>query len=249
VNVSSWYFLPLYFQAVRGFTPLRSGLLILPITIVQSIVGVAAGLFIFRTGRYLELIWVGMAITCLGFGLFITLSIDTSLTKVILLEIFAGLGVGFVFQPLLIAFQSSVSQDEMAAATALYGFVRSLSTSVSIVLGGVIFQNQMQAHYEHLRSVLPSNIAQKFSGDAAAANVRLIRTLTAAQSRVVKSSYAKSLSAMWILYCSIAALGLVMSMFITKEKLSTEHIETKTGLEKSEASDVRIVERSSQEAQ
>lgn len=43
VNLSSWYFLPLYFQSVKQSTPLHSGLLLFPITVLQSIVGVAAG--------------------------------------------------------------------------------------------------------------------------------------------------------------------------------------------------------------
>ena len=219
----------------------------MPITVVQSIIGLATGFFISYTGKYLELIWIGMALTSLGFGLFITLSVSTSLTKIVFLEIVAALGVGLVFQPLLIAFQSAVEQDDMATATALYGFVHSLSTAVSIVLGGVVFQNQMQAHYQHLRSVLPLNVAQMFSGDAAAANVQFIGTLTAAQSTVVKDSYARSLSTMWILYCSVAALGLLISMLISREVLSIEHVETKTGLDKPEAGGVKVTEGRSQQ--
>jgi len=45
VNVS-WYFLPLYFQSVKESTPVHSELLIFPITILRSMVGVAAGALI-----------------------------------------------------------------------------------------------------------------------------------------------------------------------------------------------------------
>jgi hypothetical protein len=48
----------------------------------------------------------------------------------------------------------------------------------------------------------------------------------------VQKAYAESLSTMWILYSSTAGLGLVLSVFITKQNLATEHIETRTGLEK-----------------
>jgi hypothetical protein len=232
VNVSSWYFLPLYFQAVKESTPLHSGLLVLPVTLVQSVVSVAAGTFIHQTGRYLELIWIGMTFTCLGFGLFIKLRVNSSLFEVSLLEIIAGLGVGLVFQPPMIALQSLVEHDEVAAATALFGFVRSLSTAISIVIGGVIFQNQMQTHFAEILAVLPVNIAQKFSGGSAAANVKLIGSLKPTQELVVKEAYAKSLSSMWILYASAATFGLVVSTLISRQKLSTEHVETITGIEK-----------------
>ncbi|RDW79839.1 hypothetical protein BP6252_04477 [Coleophoma cylindrospora] len=232
VNMSSWYFLPLYFQAVKEASPLRSGLLILPITVVQAVVSVAAGCFIRYTGRYLELIWIGMAGTCLGFGLFIKLGVNSSLVEIVLFQIVAGVGVGLVFQPPLIALQSLVAQEDVAAATALFGFSRSFSTAVSAVIGGVIFQNQMQAHYNELLFILPGDVARNFSGQAAAANVKLIATLTGAEKMAVQKSYAESLSTMWILYSSIAGLGLVLSVFITKQNLATEHVETRTGVRK-----------------
>src|SRR5436190_19994650 len=82
--VSSAYFLPLCFQSVGGASPLRSGLLILPVALVQSLVGVGAGFLIRRTGRYLELIWAGMLVLTLGFGLFIDFDAHFSLSKVVL---------------------------------------------------------------------------------------------------------------------------------------------------------------------
>jgi len=230
--MSSWYFLPLYFQAVKGASPLQSGLLILPITVVQAVVSVAAGGFIRYTGRYLELIWIGMAGTCLGFGLFIKLGVNSSLVEIVLFEIVAGVGVGLVFQPPLIALQSLVAQEDVAAATALLGFTRSFSTAVSAVIGGVIFQNQMQANYKKLLYILPGDVARKFSGNVATANIKVIATLTGVEKMAVQKLYAESLSTMWILYSSIAGLGLVLSVFITKQNLATEHVETRTGIEK-----------------
>jgi hypothetical protein len=67
------------------------------------------------------------------------LGVDSSLAETIAVEIVAGLGVGLVFQPLLTALKFLVKSDDIATATALFGFIRSLSTSVSVVIGGVIF--------------------------------------------------------------------------------------------------------------
>ena len=170
--------------------------------------------------------------TCLGFGLFIKLGIHSSLTEIIFLQIIAGLGVGLVFQPPIIALQSLVEHDDVAAATALLGFVRSLSTAISVVVGGVVFQNQMQAHSTELLMILPEDIAQKFSGSTAAANVKLIGTLVGMEKTVVQKSFAESLSSMWVLYVSVAALGLIISTLISRQELATEHVETRTGLEK-----------------
>jgi hypothetical protein len=82
-----------------------------------------------------------------------------------------------VFQPPLVAFQASVPQQDVTTATALFGFVRGLSTSVSVVIGGVVFQNGMAARYARLRDVLPLETARKLSGAEAVANVLVIRSL------------------------------------------------------------------------
>jgi hypothetical protein len=42
----------------------------------------------------------------------------------------------------------------------------------------------------------------------------------------------RSLRSMWIFYASVAVLGLVLSTFISRQQLSTEQVETRTGLEK-----------------
>ena len=175
-----------------------------------------------------------MFLTTIGFSLFIILSASSPLFLIIIFEVIAGLGVGLVFQPPLIALQSAVSNDDVAVATALFGFVRSLSTSVSTVIGDVVFQNEMQSHQEALRVTLPDNIAELFSGDAAAANVNVIQTLSSVQKSVVRNAFAQSLSTMWIMYACMAGIGLLLSFGIQKQTLSQEHVETKTGIEKSE---------------
>jgi len=51
VFIASSYFLPLYFQAVLGASPLLSGVYLLPIAIALSISSAGTGIFIRKTGR------------------------------------------------------------------------------------------------------------------------------------------------------------------------------------------------------
>ena len=215
--MSSWYFLPLYFQAVRGASPTRSGVLIMPIVVTQAVTGLIAGAITFRFGWIRPLIWAGMALTTLGFGLFIRMGTSTSLAVIVMVEIVAAIGVGATFQAPLIAYQSVVSPAEMAAATALFGFIRSLSTSISVVMGGVVFQNSMSAHHKHLSSVLGTQLAQNFSASTAAVNVLTVRTLPMIQQAEVKAAYAASLKSMWMMYASMGGLGVIAALFVKKQ--------------------------------
>ena len=219
VNVSSWYFLPLYFQAVRGASPTRSGVLIMPIVVVQAVTGVAAGAITYRFGWIRPLMWAGMALTTLGFGLFVVIGTSTTLVLTVVIEVVAALGVGATFQAPLIAYLSVVGSADIAMATALFGFVRSLSTSISVVIGGIVFQNGMAAHNKHLSSTLGVQLAQNFSASTAATNVLTVRILPLYQQAVVKEAYISSLKDMWVMCASVGGLGLIAALSLKKQTL------------------------------
>ena len=234
--ISVEFYLPLYFQSVREATPLLSGILILPEMVIGAFMGIMGGLMIHRTGRYLEVIYTGVTLLTIGQGLLILLDAHTSIAKIVVFEIVAGAGMGLLFAPPLIALQAMVRQDEVATATGTLGFVRNIATSLGIVIGGVIFQNGMNGHYNSLAAAgLPPNLVRAFSGHDAEANVFLVSTVRdAAQKLAVKESYAESLKFVWVFNTCTAACALISSVFIAKTHLSTEHSETTTGLKKKE---------------
>lgn len=232
VFIAGEYYLPLYFQAVEEASPIRSGVLILPFILSETVMGVMVGFLIHRTGRYLELMWIGTFLMTLGFGLFIHLNATSSLVEIVASQIVAGIGSGLLFEPPLIAIQAHVAQDDTATATATFGFTMNMAMSISIVVGGVIFQNSMQNSASTLSAAgLSADIVHKFAGDDAAANVMVISTIAdAGQKNAIKGAYTSSLRNMWILYTCVSFLGIVASVFVQRRELSKEHVETRTGL-------------------
>jgi len=236
VFIAGEYYLPLYFQSVMGASPLHSGLYILPLTLLEAIGGIFCAFFIHRTGRYQELIWAGLCLCTLGTGLYINIDANSSLGMVLGFEVVAGIGAGLLFEPPMIALQAAVRQDDVATATATFGFVRNLATSMSIVIGGVVIQNSMAMRKGQLMSAgLSSSLLQDFTGGDAAANVEIIKTIAdAGQRQAVKEAFSFSLRNMWILMTAVAGVGLVVSVFIARAHLSKEHVETKTGIKEKE---------------
>lgn len=232
VSIGVEYYLPLYFQSVKQASPVRSGILILPMMVTEATVDILVGILVHRTGRYREIIWAGVTIMTLGTGLYIHLGTDSPIAMIIGFEIIGGIGLALLFQTPMIAIQGTVSQAETATATATLGFIRNLATSLSIVLGGVVFQNSMNARQSSLAAAgLSSSDLKALSGDQAAANVDIVMTIKDfAQRQAVQDSFAWSLRNMFIMYTSIAAIALLASAFIKQRMLSTEHTETKTGI-------------------
>ena len=194
----------------------------------------AAGIFIHQTGRYIELIWVGVTLLTIGSGLYVHLNATSSIGSIIAFEVVAGLGAGLLFDPPLIAIQALVSQDDTATATATLGFVRSVGISLSIVSGGIIFQNGMQLQRSNLRDHgLPTDLVKNLSGADAATNINLIATISnQAQKLAVKQAFAWSLRNFWIMCTCMAACGLLAGGLVTKKELAKEHTETQTGIRK-----------------
>ncbi|KAK3382561.1 major facilitator superfamily domain-containing protein [Lasiosphaeria ovina] len=230
VFVSGSYYLPLYFQAVIGLSPLLSGVYALPFALALSLCSAGTGIFIKKTGKYLPCIIFGMATMTLGFGLFVDLEPRTNLVKIILYQIVAGVGVGPNFQAPLISLQSTVGPRDMASATGTFGFVRQLAISVSIVVGGVVFQNSMQKQYPELLAQLGPGPADLLSGRNAASSVGLVNELPEHQRDIARGAYFESLRTMFIMYVAFAGLGLLVSLFVGSRKLSKVHEEHKTGL-------------------
>lgn len=170
----------------------------------------------------------------IGTGLFIDLPGNRSWARIIIFQIVAGLGVGPNFQAPLIALQSKIPPKDIAVATATFGFIRNLSTSISVVIGGVIFQNEMQKRSASLEASLGPQLAGILSGGSAGASVGIVTQLPVAQRTIAQNAFYESLRTMWIVYVVFAGLGLIVTFFIGSNHLSKEHQETKTGLAEEE---------------
>jgi hypothetical protein len=225
------YFLPLYFQACLGATPLLSGVYTISLALPLSFTSMATGISIRKTGQYLPPIYAGLAVMTLGFGLLTNLDAHSSWAKIILYQIVAGLGVGPLFQAPLIALQSLVPPRDIAAATATFQFTRNIATSISVVIGGVVFQNTIKSKQGQLVAALGPAQASQLSGFNAGANVAVIKALPPAEREVARTIFAESLHNMWIMYVCFAGLGLLSSFLITRQLLKKEHTVTKTGMD------------------
>ena len=235
VFISGSYYLPLYFQASRGATPILSGVYLLPTALALSFTSIATGIFIKKTGQYLPPIYFGFFMLTLGYGLFCNFYANSSWAKLILYQIIAGCGIGPLFQSPLIALQTQIQPRDIATATATFGFTRQLGTAISVVIGQVVYQNQMQKQIPGLRVALGNSAANALAGSGAGANVQVIDNLPPAQKQIAQSAFADSLHPMWIMYVCLSAVGFIACLFIQKKTLTKQHEVTKTGLEAEKA--------------
>jgi hypothetical protein len=170
----------------------------------------------------------------LGFGLFIDLPNHAEWAKIIIYQMIAGLGVGPNFQSPLIALQNHVARHDVAVATGTFGFVRQLATSMSVVLGGVVFQNILSKKGPELTRQLGPQVAARLSGERLESSANFIKKLPPAQKAIANQAITSSLRKMFIFYTAISVFGLFLSLFVKKKELSSVHEKSRTGLAEQE---------------
>ncbi|KAL1634394.1 hypothetical protein SLS56_002404 [Neofusicoccum ribis] len=234
VFIAATYYLPLYYQGVRGAGPILSGVYLLAFALSLSVTSACTGIVIKKTGAYLPCILFGFTVMTLGYGLYTDIDAGSSWTKIILYQVVAGIGVGPNFQSPLIALQAHVHPRDIATATATFGFTRNLATAASVVVGGVVFQNEMRKRRDVLVAALGPELAARLAGGSAGANTALVDALPPAQRTVARAAFADSLARMWIMYVCFAGAGLLVSLLIRRKTLAKSHQEQRTGLENEE---------------
>jgi EmrB/QacA subfamily drug resistance transporter len=132
--------LPLYLQIVKGASPTRSGLLLLPLVAGMMLASLTAGRLIARTGRYKVFPVVGSVLMVIGMCLLITVGADTPLWTTDIFMIVFGIGLGLNMQSLVLAMQNSVPASEMGVASASSSFFRSVGGTLgTAILLSVLF--------------------------------------------------------------------------------------------------------------
>jgi EmrB/QacA subfamily drug resistance transporter len=153
-------YIPMYQQVVRGWSPTKSGLLMLPMVVGMMTASLGSGRLITRWGRYRIFPIVGTLLLMVGLWLFSHVGLATNYVVLSAWMVVLGLGLGQLFQVPTLAVQNSVERKNMGTATSTVSFARSIGGA----LGGAIFGTILTSRLlHHLKDLLPAQAADKVS--------------------------------------------------------------------------------------
>ena len=222
VVVGSLYYLPLYYEAVQGLSPILSGVALFPETFTVAPGAFIVGTLISRTGHYRWAVWSGWAITTLGLGLLYLLDVNTSTVEWIFLNLVVGVGLGFNYSALGVTLQAATSEEDMSSAVAMFTFFRLMGQALGVVIGGVTFQDEIRTKLLAIPSLAP--MANQYANDGAAL-AQQIKTIQDSEDRtLVIQVYADSLKTVWAVLCGVAGLALLTSLMITDQSLDRQFV-------------------------
>lgn len=228
------YFLPLYYEAVKGYTPIIAGVAVLPETGLVAPMAVVVGIVSSLTGRYRWAIWIGWFLVTLGSGLLILLEPGTSIPAWIFLNFAVSIGTGMLFPAMALAIQAAGRPEDAGHAAAFYSFTRVFGQSIGIAIGGVIFQNQIKQKLLSYEALAP--FAQQYSKDATAL-ISVIKGMAEGTDKTnLIKAYSDSLSTIWIVMTALSGVAFVASLWTKGFSLTQEH-NTKQGFHEEKIAD------------
>jgi MFS family permease len=154
------YYITLYFQNVRGKSPLIAACLQLPLVGSQATFSTLSGFYMSKLNRYGEIIYGGFGLWTLGAGLLTLASQTIDLGWICFFLVIIGCGTGFTFQPTLVALQAHCPKALRAVITSNRNFLRSSGGAVGLAVSSAILTNALKASLpDRLSSVANSSFA------------------------------------------------------------------------------------------
>ncbi|GIK00865.1 hypothetical protein Aspvir_004894 [Aspergillus viridinutans] len=138
-----FYFLPIWFQSIKGVSAVDSGLRLLPLMLSMVVASVFSGITTQKIGYYTPFAIVGSCIMVIGAGLLTTLQIHIGHGKWIGYQILYGFGMGMCFQQPNLAAQTVLPRKDVPVGIAVMFFSQLLGAAVFVPVGENVLANQL----------------------------------------------------------------------------------------------------------
>ncbi|KAJ5713617.1 uncharacterized protein N7483_010798 [Penicillium malachiteum] len=146
----SIYYLPEWFQVIKGASPTKSGIMYLPLALSDVIAALSAGASLKYLGYPNGLILFGTALMSIATGLFSTFTTSTGHEKWISYQVLQGLGVGMSIAMPYVATQTTLDPVDIPVGTSLLQCFQFFGAAVDLAIGETVFSNRLVARLNEL---------------------------------------------------------------------------------------------------
>ncbi|WP_327178924.1 MFS transporter [Streptomyces sp. NBC_01335] len=136
-------YLPVYQQSVQHLSATSSGLLLLPVLGGMLVASMYSGPLMSESSRHRLILLAGGALLSVGSFLLSMLDVDTSRLVASVYMVVFGLGLGLVFQNVMVITQNSVELKDMGVASGTLTYFRSVGGSFGTALFAAVFSSRL----------------------------------------------------------------------------------------------------------
>ncbi|KAI1085696.1 MFS transporter, partial [Whalleya microplaca] len=210
------YYLPEWFQAVQGVSPLESGTRVLAAVLSQIVGTITAGVLALRIKYYNPWLMMGPLFMCTASALYTQFTaFDTPSSHWIGFQVIQGLGVGMAQQMPSLTVQLALKdrEDLLSVGIALNLFGQYLGATFTQVIGGVVFRSILSQELANHAGLNASQIA--LLSQAGTARVRQITSQYFPELlRPVLEAYNTAITSIFFVPVVTTAMGFFLSFGI-----------------------------------
>jgi EmrB/QacA subfamily drug resistance transporter len=207
-------YLPVFLQVVKGVSPTRSGLQMVPMMLGMLVTSVVSGQVISRTGRYKAFPIAGTAVMTAGLYFLSRLTPESSATHASALMLVLGLGMGMVMQVLVIAVQNAVDYRDLGVATSGTTLFRLIGGSLGTAILGAIFAGRLANNLAHSAILLGNG-----SGGGHGMSTAALARMTPAARGAYAQAFAASLGTVFLVATVVCAFGVALAVMLPERAL------------------------------
>jgi EmrB/QacA subfamily drug resistance transporter len=153
--LAMFFFLALYMQNIRGYSPLQAGVRFLPSTVVIILIGPIAGRLSDRIGPR-PLMTSGLLLVAGSLFWQGHLAPDTSYGFLVGAFVLMGLGMGFVMSPMSTAAMNAVDQAKAGVASGVLSMSRMVGGTFGVAAMGALITGLGRSKLDELLPALPA---------------------------------------------------------------------------------------------
>lgn len=148
-----FYYVPIWFQAIKGVAALDAGVMNLPMVIAYALFSVIAGVLAKKTGYCNPWMIISSILTPIGAGLISTFTQQTAFPKWIGYQTLFGLGLGVSNQQPSIAVQTLLPKNDAPIGASLVQFCMMFGGAIFISVGNNVFDNELAQNLAKIAGV------------------------------------------------------------------------------------------------
>jgi len=211
-------YIPVFAQGVVGINATNSGLVLMPMMVGMIVLGIVSGALVTRTGRYKEIMLLGVAIMGVGQWLLSRMDHTATQTQLTVAMIVFGIGLGMAMQLYTLVVQNGAEQRDMGVATASTQFFRNVGSTVGIAIFGTVMTSGLAAAIMgHLPAEVAAQMAAGGGSGMSAGDVldpSKLAALPPVVADAVRQGLAERLHVVFLLGIPLLALAFLVTLFI-----------------------------------
>ncbi|TDZ53156.1 Efflux pump aflT [Colletotrichum trifolii] len=137
------YYLPLWFQAVQGASPVDSGIYTIPLVLSIVVSSIFSGIMTQKTGYYVPSMLLCPCIMSVGLGLMSTFQPEVGSGHWIGYQFLTGFGLGFGMQTVGLAVQAVLPKEDVSTGVSISFFAQQLGAAIFVSVGQSILSNML----------------------------------------------------------------------------------------------------------